>query len=86
MRDIFEDHDLMARFFNLLECTNPRDRCYVYRVKDGEPLRPAVLICIPYPALIEDLCHEHGGGDFQVMIRRGSTMILSGLLRMAEPI
>ncbi len=84
MRDIFDDDILSGRFFNLTDEANPDDRCYVYRMKHGKPVRPALVKCVPYPALFDDLRDEHGGGDFQVMIRRGSTMLLSGLLRIAE--
>ncbi len=85
MRDIFDDDILCGCFFNLTEEENPDDRCYVYRVDHEKPIRPALVKCVPYPALFDDLRDEHGGGDFQVMIRRGSTMLLSGLLRIAEP-
>ena len=86
MRDIFADDILTANFFYLTENAWEQDRCYVYRIKDGKPLRPALLICIPYPALFDDLRDEYGGGDFQVMIRRGETMMLSGMLCIAEPL
>ncbi len=77
MRDIFADDTLTAKFFNLTENATEQDRCYVYRIKDSKPVRPAILICVPHPALFDDLRDEHGGGDFQVMIRRGETMMLS---------
>lgn len=86
MRDIFADDDLTAEFFYLTENATEQDRCYVYRIEDGKPLRPAILICVPYPTLFDDLRDDHGGGDFQVMIRRGETMTLSGKLCIATPI
>ena len=86
MRDILEDDHLASLFFHLIEGPHRRDRCCVYCVKDGKPQRPALLKCRPYPALLDDLRDKYGGGDFQVMIRRGSTMLLSGLLLIAEPI
>ncbi len=85
MRDIFDDDDLTATFFYLTENATEQDRCYVYRIKDGKPLRPAIIKCVPYPDLFDDLRDEHGGGDFQVMIRRGETMMISGLLSIARP-
>ncbi|WP_425408225.1 hypothetical protein [Hyphococcus sp.] len=86
MRDIFEDHELTTKFFNLTDNATEQDRCYVYRIDNGKPLRPALIKCVPYPELLDDLRDEYGGGDFQVMIRRGETMILSGKLCIAEPL
>lgn len=86
MRDIFADDRLACQFFNLIEDPDPRNRFYAYRLRDGRPLRPALLKGAPYPALFDDLRDEHGGGDFQIMIRRGSVMLLSGLLRIAAPL
>lgn len=86
MRNIFDDDDLTAKFFDLTEYASEQDRCYVYRIKEGKPLRPAIIKCVPYPELFDDLRDRHGGGDFQVMIRRGETMMLSGKLCIAEPL
>ncbi len=86
MRDIFDDNRLTQRFFEIIESGDDRLRCYVYRVENGKPQRPALIKGVPYPALFDDLRDLHGGGDFQVMIRRGERMILAGLLRVAEPI
>jgi hypothetical protein len=86
MRDIFDDDRLCHRFFEIIEEADDRLTCYVYRVKDGDPVRPALLKCSPYPALFDDLRDLHGGGEFQVMVRRGETMLIAGLLRIAEPI
>lgn len=86
MRDIFDDDDLTATFFYLTENATEQDRCYVYRIADGKPRRPAIIKCVPYPGLFDDLRDEHGGGDFQIMIRRGETMMLSGKLCIAEPL
>lgn len=86
MRDIFNDDDLTATFFYLTENATEQDRCYVYRIEDGKPLRPAIIKSVPYPELFDNLRDQHGGGDFQVMIRRGETMLLSGKLCIAKPI
>jgi len=85
MRDIIEDDELCSRFFALLDERNPRDRCYLYRMAEGQPVRPALFKCTPHPRLIDTLRDKFGGGDFQVMIRRGEKMLLTGLLRIAEP-
>jgi hypothetical protein len=85
MRDITEDHKLLGRLFKLTDEEHPDDRCYVYRIKNGKPVRPAVLKCIPRPDLIDILRDRLGGGDFQIMIRRGSKMLIAGLLRIAAP-
>ncbi len=85
MRDIIEDDELCWRFFALLDERNPRDSCYLYRVTDGKPVRPALFKCVPHPRLIDVLRDKFGGGDFQVMIRRREKMMCTGLLRIAEP-
>ena len=85
MRDIIEDDVLCFLFFDLLEEQNPDDRCYVYRVENGKPIRPALYKCIPHPRLIDVLYDRFSGGDFQIMIRRGTKMLITGLLRIAEP-
>lgn len=85
MRDIFNDDELMGTFFYLIENAEEQDRCYVYRIKDGVPLRPSIVKGAPYPRLFDDLRDKHGGGDFQVMIRRGETMLLAGKLCIATP-
>lgn len=85
MRDIIEDDELCSRFFALLDERNPRDRCYLYRVAEGKPIRPALFRCTPHPRLIDILRDKFGGGDFQVMIRRGAKMLITGLLKIAEP-
>ena len=84
MRDIIEDDELSFLFFKLLDEQNSRDRCYVYRLMNGKPVRPALYKCIPHPNLIDVLYDRYDGGDFQVMIRRGTTMLIAGLLRIAE--
>jgi|GEM_PF-2956475 len=86
MRDVFDDDDLTATFFYLMENATEQDRCYVYRIEDGKPLRPAIIKCVPYPDLFDDLRDENGGGDFQLMIRRGETMLLAGKLCIATPL
>jgi hypothetical protein len=85
MRDIIEDDELGFLFFDLLEGQNPRDRCYIYRMRNGKPVRPALFKCVPFPRLIDLLYNKYAGGDFQIMIRRGTTMLMTGLLRVAEP-
>lgn len=83
MRHIFGDERLDERFWQLLDESNPRDRAYVYRIADNRPLRPALFVGIPYPDLVEDLRTDEGGGDFQVMIRRGEIMLIAGKISIA---
>lgn len=78
MRDIFASERLDCLLWNTLQESNPRDRVYVYRVVDGRPVKPALIIGEPFPELMECLRDEHGGGRFQLMIRRGEKMLLSG--------
>ena len=84
MRDIIEDDELSFLFFKIIDAENEKDRCYIYRVQNGRPLRPALFKCIPHPRLIDVLYDKYDGGDFQVMIRRGTTMLISCLLRIAD--
>lgn len=78
MRDIFADDRLHERFWQLLDCADERDRIYVYRLQNDRPVRPALFKGMPFPELLDFLRDEHGGGKFQVMIRRGEQMLLTG--------
>ena len=52
---------------------------YVYRVnKRGRRQTPYLLRTYPYPELLDTLRDKYGGGDFSILIRDGSTMVLSG--------
>lgn len=85
MQDIFSNDRLYERFFNLLEAGNPRDRLYVYRLRDDMPTKPAIYKGSPFPELLEFLRDTHLGGEFQVMIRRGEKMMLVGAVSVAAP-
>lgn len=80
MRDIFSDDGLHERFWQLLGCVDERDRIYVYRLSDGKATRPAIYKGAPFRELLEFLRDDRGGGDFQVMIRRGEQMLLTGAI------
>ena len=85
MRDIFSDDDLHERFYQLLECVDERDRMYVYRMQNGNAIRPAIIKGMPFPELLNFLRDEHGGGEFRVMIRRGETLLLAGRIGVGAP-
>jgi hypothetical protein len=85
MRDIFADDDLHERFYQLLEGVDERDRMYVYRLRNGSAIRPAIMKGRPFPELLNVLRDEHGGGEFRVMIRRGETLLLSGRIGVGAP-
>lgn len=44
VRDIFDDNRLTQRFFEIIESGDDRLRCYIYRVENGKPRRPALII------------------------------------------
>ena len=83
MRYIFDNLHLDQRLWQLLDEADCRNRLYVYRVIDGKPARPALLIGQPFPDLLDVLRDQHGGGEFEIMIRRGDRMLLSGVIVIA---
>jgi hypothetical protein len=87
LRDIWASDRLSDRFWQLLESDHPQDRLYVYRVDLDHPKAPKQPIYKgnPFPDLPEFLRDEHGGGDFQVLFRRGSMMLLAGVIGIASP-
>ena len=86
MRDIFASDRLTEQLFTLLDERHPRDRLYVYRVADNEPVRPALINGRPFPDLLDYLRDHHDGGKFQIMIRRGEMMMLSGTVLVGTPL
>ena len=86
MRDIFASDRLTEQLFDLLDECHPRDRLYVHRVVDGEPVSPALINGRPFPDLLDYLRDHHDGGKFRIMIRRGETMMLSGTVRIGTPL
>jgi hypothetical protein len=91
MRNIFSDNNvrdnLDEKFYRCLNSTNDRDRLYVYRLRDNQPERPAMLrgLTLPFSNLEEFLQQEYGGGTFLVMFRRGDKMLLTGRIGIAPP-
>jgi hypothetical protein len=85
MRSIYSDDRRLELFWRLLESTDDRDRVYVYRIVNDKPARPAIYKGTPFSSLESFLRDEHGGGKFQVMIRRGETMLLTGGIAIASP-
>ena len=86
IRDIFSNDRLSERLWQSLEEYHPQDRVYVYRIENGRPVRPALYKGETFPDLMEYLGDKHGGGDFQIMIRRGEKMILSGRIGIEPPL
>ena len=85
MSDIFADNRLNELFMQLLDRPEPRDRAYVYRLKDGKPLKPALFSDQPFAGLLEYLRDEYGSAQYRIMIRRGETMLLTGEFGVAAP-
>ena len=63
------------------------DIVYVYRIgEDGRPIRPYLLRSPATEELPEILRDHYGGGKFQILIRRGKKMLLSGRIAIGLPI
>jgi len=73
----------MLQFWAILEKRDPQCCLYVYRIENDKPLRPALWKTEPRPSLLEDICEAFGAGEFQVMVRRGSKMLLAGRIGIA---
>jgi len=58
---------------------------YVYRMQNNRKITPAFLICRPFPGLLDHLRDEYHGGEFALIIRRGKTIELSGVVSIAPP-
>lgn len=86
MVDIFSNDRLDELFMELLYNSYPQDRMYIYRIEDGRPVKPAVLIGEPYPDLLNDLRDKYGSGTYRVLIRRSEKMMLSGTFSILAPI
>jgi len=86
IRSIFGNDRLDEMLEQLLNAPSPNDRLYVYRLHQGKPVRPAMIIGSPFSDLMEVLRDQYGGGEFQVMIRRGETMLLSGAIAIHPPL
>jgi hypothetical protein len=83
--DVFGNERLEIKLDDILRDHDFRLRMYVYRMRDGLKLKPAILICAPFPNLFDHLRDEHGGGDFAIIIRRAKTIELCGVVRIAPP-
>ena len=72
----------------LCEDHDPRLRLYVYHASNGRRVGKAFYIGPPFPArrLLAYLRDDIGGGEFHIMIRRGRTMEISVLWRVATPL
>ncbi|MGA9796289.1 MAG: hypothetical protein WBQ17_12230 [Rhizomicrobium sp.] len=71
---------------NLLKDGDPQLRCYVYRMRDDQKIKPAIHIGSPFRKLADWLRDEHGGGDFHIIIRRARRMELSGIADIGVPL
>ncbi|MHB8544638.1 MAG: hypothetical protein ACYC9S_11655 [Leptospirales bacterium] len=85
MRDFFSNDQLTYLLLDILEESDPRVRVYVYRMVNDRPLKLALNKGEPFPKLLEYLRDEYGGGAFRLLIRRGETMILSGVALIWSP-
>lgn len=61
----------------------PTTRVYLYRLINGQTVKPALWSGPPFPSLIEFMQKQFGGGSFLCLVRCGKQMRLSGILRIA---
>jgi len=87
---VFGNDRLEELLWNLLDDRDPQLRAYVYRIHDDRKDDALYIgppyIGPPFHSLIAWLRDEHGGGKFQIIIRRGKRIELSGIIGIAAPI
>ncbi len=83
---VFSSNRLDELLWQLLDDGDPALRTYVYRLKSGAKITPAVFNGCPFAGLLDYLRDEHNGGDFHIIIRRGRQMELSGIICIGERI
>ena len=59
---------------------------YVYRAKDSSLIPPFLFKRHPFPGLLGYIRDEYGSGEYAIIIRRGTTMIFSGITGIEAPI
>lgn len=77
---MFTDTRHGDRFLQLMDDPDERLRLYVYRWENNSRITPAIYIGRPFPTIFEYLRDTHDGGKFNVMVRRGETMLDSELV------
>lgn len=82
---MFSDTRHGDRYFQLASERDPRDVLYVYRWEDQAIDGPFVYKGPVLEDLQPYLQTQHHGGDFNVMVRRGSKMLLSELVSIFPP-
>lgn len=85
--DIYAENDrLHQKFMKILNECDPRVTVYVYRAQDSYAVPPYLLKCCPYWNLEGDIIKGYGSGEYALYIRRGETMILSGIITVEAPL
>lgn len=77
---------LDEKLIRILEGGDERMTVYVYRAKDDHTVPPYLRKCHPYTNLEADIRDEYGGGEYAIIIRRGETMIFSGVMAIGVPL
>lgn len=82
-REIEKEH----RLDQILAEENPLDCVYAYWIVDGKRITPAIISNYgAYSGFLEDLRDEFGAYEYEIMIRRGRTMVFTGRISFAKPI
>jgi len=85
--DIFaEGSSMHEKFKHILNDCDPDVTVYVYRAQDGYAVPPYLDKCCPYWDLESDIVKKYGSGDYAIYMRRGETMILSGIIAVEAPL
>lgn len=83
--DIFASVRMEETLLRLLDDSDARLRLYVYRLRDGKKVTPALINGYPFESLFEYLRDHYGGGRYCIIIRRGRQMELSGSIAIEAP-
>jgi hypothetical protein len=84
--DIFASDRMDQSLDLLLGDSDPRLRLYVYRIRDGRKVTPALVSGYPFEGLFDYLRDRFGSGRYWIMIRRGREMELSGAICIEAPL
>jgi hypothetical protein len=69
------------RLWRVLDQDDPDQTVYGYRIdSNGNPIRPYLFCWFGHAGLIQGIQAEYGAGEYQLLIRKGRTMLFSGII------
>ena len=81
-----DSNHLDEKLIEILHEGDHRTTVYVYRAEDDRPVPPYLFKCHPFVGLEDRIRDEYGGGEYAVYIRRGESMMLSGIVAIGVPL